>query len=221
MLLSLTDPTATPDVRPASPRLPHTPAATLLIANPPLPAAVTPLPLLPCRATPAACTRRSASAAASWCASKPTTWRPCASSTASKSTGGCNPNIATSYAARDAPKLSGSERTRHTSTFHATGATGAVATGATGAKADLHFRCDACWRKDGLISPPTALRLYVPSPCSPFCSEVQLHGKLAHPNVIGLYGAFQVDSQVVMVQEFADGGDLFTLLHRWGGAGGR
>ncbi|KAG2450867.1 hypothetical protein HYH02_004700 [Chlamydomonas schloesseri] len=47
--------------------------------------------------------------------------------------------------------------------------------------------------------------------------EVQLHGKLAHANVIGLYGAFQVDSQVVMVQEFADGGDLFTLLHRYGG----
>ncbi|GLC33124.1 hypothetical protein PLESTB_000367700 [Pleodorina starrii] len=47
--------------------------------------------------------------------------------------------------------------------------------------------------------------------------EVQLHGKLAHNNVIGLYGAFQVDSQVVMVQEFADGGDLFTLLHRYGG----
>ncbi|KAG2494233.1 hypothetical protein HYH03_007588 [Edaphochlamys debaryana] len=47
--------------------------------------------------------------------------------------------------------------------------------------------------------------------------EVQLHGKLGHPNVIGLYGAFQVDSQVVMVQEFADGGDLFTLLHRYGG----
>eukprot|EP00198_Chlamydomonas_reinhardtii_P002274 XP_001691610.1 WNK protein kinase [Chlamydomonas reinhardtii] len=41
----------------------------------------------------------------------------------------------------------------------------------------------------------------------------KLHGKLAHGNVIGLYGAFQVDSQVVMVQEFADGGDLFTLLH--------
>ncbi|KXZ51018.1 hypothetical protein GPECTOR_14g259 [Gonium pectorale] len=47
--------------------------------------------------------------------------------------------------------------------------------------------------------------------------EVQLHGKLSHQNVIGLYGAFQVDSQVVMVQEFADGGDLFTLLHRYGG----
>ncbi|KAG2422617.1 hypothetical protein HXX76_010398 [Chlamydomonas incerta] len=47
--------------------------------------------------------------------------------------------------------------------------------------------------------------------------EVQLHGKLAHAHVIGLYGAFQVDSQVVMVQEFADGGDLFTLLHRYGG----
>lgn len=44
--------------------------------------------------------------------------------------------------------------------------------------------------------------------------EVQLHAKLQHANIIGLYGAFQQDGQVVLVQEFADGGDLFTLLHR-------
>ena len=68
------------------------------------------------------------------------------------------------------------------------------------------------------LAPPPHTHTSV-APCLPPCSprprsEVQLHGKLAHGNVIGLYGAFQVDSQVVMVQEFADGGDLFTLLHR-------
>eukprot|EP00201_Polytomella_parva_P002396 CAMPEP_0175086046 /NCGR_PEP_ID=MMETSP0052_2-20121109/29018_1 /TAXON_ID=51329 ORGANISM="Polytomella parva, Strain SAG 63-3" /NCGR_SAMPLE_ID=MMETSP0052_2 /ASSEMBLY_ACC=CAM_ASM_000194 /LENGTH=130 /DNA_ID=CAMNT_0016358159 /DNA_START=113 /DNA_END=502 /DNA_ORIENTATION=- len=47
--------------------------------------------------------------------------------------------------------------------------------------------------------------------------EVRLHSSLTHPNVINLYVAFQQDNQVVLVQEFADGSDLFTLLHLNGG----
>ncbi|KAG1654074.1 hypothetical protein FOA52_012056 [Chlamydomonas sp. UWO 241] len=48
--------------------------------------------------------------------------------------------------------------------------------------------------------------------------EVKLHSGLQHENVITLYGAFLEDNQIVMVQEFADGGDLFSLLARHGGS---
>uniref|UniRef100_A0A7S3VP34 Protein kinase domain-containing protein n=1 Tax=Dunaliella tertiolecta TaxID=3047 RepID=A0A7S3VP34_DUNTE len=47
--------------------------------------------------------------------------------------------------------------------------------------------------------------------------EVKLHSSLSHEHVIKLYGAFQQADQVVLVQEFANMGDLFTLLHRYGG----
>eukprot|EP00798_Chlamydomonas_sp_ICE-L_P009633 gene9633-7547_t len=47
--------------------------------------------------------------------------------------------------------------------------------------------------------------------------EIELHSSLKHEHVIALYGAFQEGSRVVLVQEFAEAGDLFTLLHRYGG----
>jgi serine/threonine protein kinase len=45
--------------------------------------------------------------------------------------------------------------------------------------------------------------------------EVKLHSSLDHPHIIKLYGAFQQADQVVLVQEFAESGDLFNLLQRW------
>ncbi|GBF96843.1 aurora protein [Raphidocelis subcapitata] len=47
--------------------------------------------------------------------------------------------------------------------------------------------------------------------------EVGLHASLSHENVVTLYAAFQEGDFVVMVQEFADGGDLFALLQKHGG----
>eukprot|EP00195_Chlamydomonas_chlamydogama_P005012 CAMPEP_0202904904 /NCGR_PEP_ID=MMETSP1392-20130828/31716_1 /ASSEMBLY_ACC=CAM_ASM_000868 /TAXON_ID=225041 /ORGANISM="Chlamydomonas chlamydogama, Strain SAG 11-48b" /LENGTH=588 /DNA_ID=CAMNT_0049592773 /DNA_START=178 /DNA_END=1944 /DNA_ORIENTATION=- len=47
--------------------------------------------------------------------------------------------------------------------------------------------------------------------------EVKLHSSMQHENIISLYGAFQQGDQVVLVQEYADSGDLFLLLHRYGG----
>ena len=44
--------------------------------------------------------------------------------------------------------------------------------------------------------------------------EVRVHSSLCHENVIKLYGAFQQGDQVVLVQEYANSGDLFTLLHK-------
>jgi hypothetical protein len=44
--------------------------------------------------------------------------------------------------------------------------------------------------------------------------EVKLHSSLQHENIIMLYAAFQQGEQVVLVQEYADAGDLFLLLHR-------
>jgi serine/threonine protein kinase len=45
--------------------------------------------------------------------------------------------------------------------------------------------------------------------------EVKLHSSLQHENIIMLYAAFQEGGQVVLVQEYAEAGDLFLLLHRW------
>ncbi|KAL6755436.1 kinase-like domain-containing protein [Haematococcus lacustris] len=47
--------------------------------------------------------------------------------------------------------------------------------------------------------------------------EVKLHSGLSHEHIIRLFGAFQQADQVVLVQEFADAGDLFSLLHKYGG----
>lgn len=47
--------------------------------------------------------------------------------------------------------------------------------------------------------------------------EVRLHASLQHENVVQLYAAFQQDNHVILVQEFAGGGDLFRLLQRYGG----
>ncbi|GFH28537.1 serine/threonine protein kinase, partial [Haematococcus lacustris] len=47
--------------------------------------------------------------------------------------------------------------------------------------------------------------------------EIRLHSALQHQNIIQLYCSFQEGNDVVMVQEYAEGGDLYRLLHRNGG----
>ncbi|KAL6762355.1 kinase-like domain-containing protein [Haematococcus lacustris] len=47
--------------------------------------------------------------------------------------------------------------------------------------------------------------------------EVNVHAQLRHANIVLLLAAFQEGDKVVMVQEYADGCDLFTLLHKYGG----
>lgn len=47
--------------------------------------------------------------------------------------------------------------------------------------------------------------------------EVRLHASLQHENIITLHAAFQEGDQVVLVQEYADGSDLFNLLQKYGG----
>jgi len=47
--------------------------------------------------------------------------------------------------------------------------------------------------------------------------EVRLHSSLQHENIVKLYAAFKEGDRVVMVQEYADGGDLFSLLQKYGG----
>jgi hypothetical protein len=47
--------------------------------------------------------------------------------------------------------------------------------------------------------------------------EVRLHSSMQHENVVKLYAAFKEGDRVVMVQEYADGGDLFSLLQKYGG----
>ncbi|KAG1671714.1 hypothetical protein FOA52_007506 [Chlamydomonas sp. UWO 241] len=47
--------------------------------------------------------------------------------------------------------------------------------------------------------------------------EVKLHSNLQHENIVTLFAAFKEGDQVVLVQEYAESGDLFMLLHRYGG----
>lgn len=47
--------------------------------------------------------------------------------------------------------------------------------------------------------------------------EVRVHSKLQHRNIISLYAVFQQGTDIVMVMEYAAGGDLYKLLHRSGG----
>ena len=42
--------------------------------------------------------------------------------------------------------------------------------------------------------------------------EVRLHARLAHPAIVDLYAAFEDGDHVYLVQEYADGGDLYTRL---------
>lgn len=47
--------------------------------------------------------------------------------------------------------------------------------------------------------------------------EIKLHGSLHHEHIVQLYAAFQADTQVVLVQEYVDGGDLLKLMQKHGG----
>jgi len=46
--------------------------------------------------------------------------------------------------------------------------------------------------------------------------EIQIHSSLSHVNIIKLYGAFRDEDRVVLVQEFASHGDLFSQLRNHG-----
>ena len=46
---------------------------------------------------------------------------------------------------------------------------------------------------------------------------MHLHSSVQHENIITMHAAFQEGDKVVMVQEYADGADLFTVLHKYGG----
>ena len=52
---------------------------------------------------------------------------------------------------------------------------------------------------------------------SPPPLQVHLHSSVQHENIITMHAAFQEGDKVVMVQEYADGADLFTVLHKYGG----
>ncbi|KAG2436193.1 hypothetical protein HXX76_006505 [Chlamydomonas incerta] len=47
--------------------------------------------------------------------------------------------------------------------------------------------------------------------------EIRVHSSLQHQNIIHLIAAFQEGTDVVLVQEYAEGGDLYRLLHKNGG----
>ncbi|KAL3135413.1 hypothetical protein ABBQ32_007595 [Trebouxia sp. C0010 RCD-2024] len=47
--------------------------------------------------------------------------------------------------------------------------------------------------------------------------EIRIHCRLSHGNIIQLYAAFEDDSNVYMVQEYATGGDLYEELKKTGG----
>jgi len=47
--------------------------------------------------------------------------------------------------------------------------------------------------------------------------EIRVHAGLQHQHIIALFCAFQEGNDVVLVQEYAEGGDLYRLLHKNGG----
>ena len=47
--------------------------------------------------------------------------------------------------------------------------------------------------------------------------QVRLHASLGHEHVVALHAAFREGDHVVLVQEYAEGGDLFALLQAYGG----
>lgn len=47
--------------------------------------------------------------------------------------------------------------------------------------------------------------------------EIKLHSSLEHANIITFHAAFMENDNVFIVQEFADGGDLLSMLFRYGG----
>ena len=67
-----------------------------------------------------------------------------------------------------------------------------------------------------------ALKLYRKSRLSDLnwwqvAREVRLHARLAHPAIVDLYAAFEDADHAYLVQEYADGGDLYEALRRAGG----
>ncbi|WIA40877.1 hypothetical protein OEZ86_004542 [Tetradesmus obliquus] len=74
-----------------------------------------------------------------------------------------------------------------------------------------------CKAFDRVSGSTVALKLYHMSKLNSISShqvarEVRLHIGLDHENIISLYAAFQEAGNVVMVQEFAGGGDLWSFM---------
>ena len=46
---------------------------------------------------------------------------------------------------------------------------------------------------------------------------MHLHSSVQHENIITMHAAFQEGDKVVMVQEYVDGADLLTVMHKYGG----
>jgi len=42
--------------------------------------------------------------------------------------------------------------------------------------------------------------------------EIEIHARLNHPNIVQLYGYFWDKKKVYFILEWAENGDLFTLL---------
>lgn len=47
--------------------------------------------------------------------------------------------------------------------------------------------------------------------------EISIHASLQHDNIITLYAAFKEGNTLALVQEFADGGDLYRLMRKYKG----
>lgn len=47
--------------------------------------------------------------------------------------------------------------------------------------------------------------------------EIRVHASLHHQNIIHLYASFQEANDIILVQEYAENGDLYRLLHKNGG----
>eukprot|EP00882_Tetradesmus_deserticola_P025483 GHRQ01027997.1.p1 GENE.GHRQ01027997.1~~GHRQ01027997.1.p1 ORF type:complete len:309 (+),score=110.36 GHRQ01027997.1:200-1126(+) len=68
-------------------------------------------------------------------------------------------------------------------------------------------------------SAPLAIKTYKKRKLSPLnrcqvAREINIHAQLDHPNVIALYAAFEDNDKVYLLQEFAEGGDLFDEMKR-------
>eukprot|EP00873_Tetraselmis_striata_P009539 jgi/Tetstr1/429803/TSEL_019670.t1 len=64
-----------------------------------------------------------------------------------------------------------------------------------------------------------ALKCYIKQKLHPISHiqvqrEIKIHSSLAHPNIINLYGSFEDDKYYFLVQEYAEGGDLFDEIRR-------
>jgi len=53
--------------------------------------------------------------------------------------------------------------------------------------------------------------------CAQVAREIQIHSSVEHPNILGLYAAFEDLDGIYLVQELAPGGDLYRAMGNAGG----